>query len=82
MAKNADLILFGGKVHTLDAVGTTATAIAVRKGQILAVGSGDRIEKLAGPRARRIDLAGAIVHPSRTPHGSLGPAHHCQAHST
>lgn len=61
--KTADLILFGGKVYTLDAAGTTATAIAVSKGQILAVGSDDQIEKLAGLGTRKIDLAGAIVLP-------------------
>jgi len=61
--KTADLILFGGKIYTLDAAGTTATAIAVSKGKILAVGSDDQIEKLAGPGARRIHLAGAIVLP-------------------
>ena len=61
--KIADLILSGGKVHTLDATGTTATAIAVQKGKILAVGSDDQMEKLAGPGARRINLAGATVVP-------------------
>jgi len=61
--KIADLILSGGKVHTLDATGTTATAIAVQKGKILAVGSDDQTEKLAGPGARRINLAGATVVP-------------------
>ena len=61
--KTADLILFGGKAYTLDAAGTTATAIAVSKGTILAVGSDDQMEKLAGPGARRINMAGAIVLP-------------------
>ncbi|MBC8446398.1 MAG: amidohydrolase [Chloroflexi bacterium] len=61
--KTADLILFGGKVYTLDAAGTTATAIAVSKGQILAVGSDEQVEKLAGSGARRVDLAGAVVLP-------------------
>jgi len=63
MTGNADTILFGGKVYTLDDAGTTATAIAASKGHILAVGSDEQIEKVAGPEARRIDLAGAVVLP-------------------
>jgi predicted amidohydrolase YtcJ len=61
--KIADLILSGGKVYPLNTAGTTATAIAVSKGRILATGSDDEIEKLAGPGARRIDLAGTVVLP-------------------
>jgi len=61
--KIADLILFGGKVYTLDAAGTTATAIAVSKGKIHAVGSDEQVEKLTCPGARRVDLAGTIVLP-------------------
>jgi predicted amidohydrolase YtcJ len=62
-AKKADLILFGGQVHTLDAAGTRAAAVAVSEGRILAVGSDDEIGRLAGPETRRIDLAGAVVLP-------------------
>jgi len=61
--KKADLILFGGKVYTFDAAGTEPSAIAVSEGQILAVGSDDEIVKLAGPEARKMHLAGAVVLP-------------------
>jgi hypothetical protein len=60
---NADIILFGGKVYCLDPRGTTATAIAVKNGHILAVGSDAQIEKFADPGTGRIDLAGAVVLP-------------------
>jgi len=61
--KPADVILFGGKVHTLDAAGTVATAIAVGDERILAVDSDEQVERLAGPGTKRLDLAGAVVVP-------------------
>ena len=63
MSGNVDLILSGGKVYTLDGVGTVATAVAAGHGQILAVGSDAQVEKLAGPGTRRINLAGNVVLP-------------------
>lgn len=61
--QNADVILLGGKVHTLDATGTVATAVAVSKGKILAVGSDDQVIRFADPTTRRMNLAGAVVLP-------------------
>lgn len=40
-----------------------AQAVAIRGGEILAVGSDEEIEGLAGPETRRIDLQGATVLP-------------------
>ncbi len=57
------LVLFGGTVHTLDDAGTAATAVAVSRGKIVAVGSDAEITRLAGPRTRRIDLGGSVVLP-------------------
>ena len=51
---NADTILLNGKIVTLDAAAPAAEALAVRDGQIMAVGKSDDIRKLAGP-ATRID---------------------------
>jgi len=59
----ADLILTNGKIYTLDAAGTIASAVAVADEQIKAVGSDEQIARLASPRTRRIDLAGAVVLP-------------------
>ena len=52
------LILFNGKVLTVDDQFTIAEAVAVRDGRVLAVGSTANIKRLAGPDTRLIDLAG------------------------
>ena len=59
----ADLVLTGGAVHTLDAVRSTARAIAVRDGRIAALGAARDLERLIGPSTRRIDLRGRCVVP-------------------
>jgi predicted amidohydrolase YtcJ len=60
----ADLVLTGGSVLTMDAARRTAEAVAVRAGRIVAIGSSAEIERLGGPRTRRIDLAGRTLLPS------------------
>ncbi|HEV8345139.1 MAG TPA: amidohydrolase family protein [Vicinamibacterales bacterium] len=57
------LVLYNGKVLTVDERFTVAEAVAVRDGRILAVGSTDQIKRLAGPETRAIDLAGRTVVP-------------------
>ena len=57
------LILFNGKVLTVDDRFTVAEAVAVRDRRILAVGSTDAIRRLAGPTTRLVDLAGLSVVP-------------------
>ncbi|NOT27149.1 MAG: amidohydrolase [Acidobacteria bacterium] len=59
----ADLILSNGKIITVDERFTIAQAVAVRGDQIVAVGTNQEIERLAGPGARRIDLRGRAVIP-------------------
>ena len=59
----ADLVLVGGSVQTMDAVRRTASAVAVLGGRIVAVGPDREVAELAGPRTRRIDLAGRTVLP-------------------
>lgn len=61
--RGADLILFGGRVLTLDKAGTRTSAIAVRDGRVLAVGSDRDMMILAGPQTRRHDLGGRSVIP-------------------
>ncbi|MFI5261507.1 MAG: amidohydrolase [Candidatus Limnocylindrales bacterium] len=58
-----DLVLVGGSVLTLDGAGTRATAVAVGDGRITAVGDAAAVERLGGPRTRRIDLRGRAVLP-------------------
>jgi predicted amidohydrolase YtcJ len=57
------LVLYNGKVLTVDRGFTVAEAVAVRDGRILAVGTSDEIKRLIGPSTRAIDLAGRTVVP-------------------
>lgn len=59
----ADLVLTGGAVLTQDPACPRATAVAVSAGRVLAVGDDDAVLAMAGPRARRIELAGRTVVP-------------------
>ena len=71
IAAYPDMILHNGKVVTMDdtsfglntPVGTIAEAMAVRDGKILAVGSNDRILRMAGPKTDKIDVKGRMVMP-------------------
>ena len=57
------LVLYNGKVLTVDPQFTVAEAVAVRDGRILAVGSNTEIRRLVGPSTRMVDLAGKSVVP-------------------
>lgn len=59
----ADVVFVNGRIATLDAADANATAVAVRGGRFLAVGSDDKILALAGSAARRVDLGGRTVVP-------------------
>ena len=59
----AELILTGGTVWTGSHGHPTAEAIAVRGGQIIAIGSTPDIQRFKGPRTREIDLHGRLVVP-------------------
>lgn len=63
LVRYADLVLFNGKVLTVDAEFTVAEAVAVRDGRVLAVGGSDEILLLAGPETERVDLNGRSVTP-------------------
>ncbi|MBI3940963.1 MAG: amidohydrolase family protein [Acidobacteria bacterium] len=58
-----DMVLYNGKVLTVDEKFSIAEALAVRDGKILAVGTTDRILKMAGPKTDRVDLQGSTVTP-------------------
>jgi predicted amidohydrolase YtcJ len=57
------LVLYNGKVLTIDAQFTVAEALAVRDGRILAVGTNEDVRRLAGPETRSIDVGGRSVVP-------------------
>jgi predicted amidohydrolase YtcJ len=57
------LILFHGRVLTVDAHDSVAEALAVRDGKIVAIGTDQEILLLAGAATRRIDLRGRTATP-------------------
>ena len=57
------MILFGGKIVTVDRTFSYAQAVAISNGKILAVGDNRTIRKLAGPATRQVDLGGKTVIP-------------------
>ncbi len=65
LIKYADFVFYNGEVLTADADRkfTIAEAVAIRDATILAVGSSERILRLAGPNTRRIDLRGRSLTP-------------------
>jgi len=60
--QEADLILFHGKIYTVDRVFTKAEAVAVKDGKILAVGS-DADIRGSWIAADTVDLGGKAVYP-------------------
>ncbi|MGA7795502.1 MAG: amidohydrolase [Candidatus Acidiferrales bacterium] len=62
-SQNADTILVNGKILTVDRQFSTREAVAIRDGNITAVGSNSDVRKQAGPKTRVIDLQGRTVIP-------------------
>jgi hypothetical protein len=61
--QNADLVLRGGKVVTVDARDTIASAVAVRGKRIAAVGSDEDISRWIGPGTEVVELRGRALLP-------------------
>ena len=61
--EDADLVLFNGKVITVDPSDAIAQAVAVKDGLILAVGTDAEILAHAGRNTQRVDLKGLTVTP-------------------
>src|SRR6266567_4577332 len=59
----ADLILHRGLFTTLARTQPTATAVAIRDGRFLAVGTDKEVMSLAGPKTKIVDLKGRRVLP-------------------
>ena len=62
-AQPADKIYHNGAVLTLDSKGTTAQAVAVRGGKVVATGADAAIRKVAGPATKLTDLKGKTLVP-------------------
>jgi len=58
-----DVVFLDGKIATLDAKGSSASAVAVKDGRFVAVGSTKAIRKLAGKKTRVVSLGGKTVVP-------------------
>jgi predicted amidohydrolase YtcJ len=79
-----DTVLFNGKISTQDAKDSTVQAIAIRGGDVLAVGTNVKVKQLAGKKTRMIDLGGRRVVPGQIDghlHG-LRNGYHCFTNAT
>ena len=65
-AQTADTVLFNGKILTVDKDFSVQQALAIGHGQVLASVSSAAMKKLAGDKARLIDLGGRTVIPGLT----------------
>src|SRR5256885_3927761 len=63
MHRGADLVFVGGRVFTAARVRPWATALAIRDGRIIAVGTDTQVERWSEKGTRRIDLHGHVVVP-------------------
>jgi predicted amidohydrolase YtcJ len=63
LGDEADLILYHGKIVTVDRLFSTRDAMAVKAGRILQVGSNADILKFKGARTESLDLDGKMVLP-------------------
>ena len=60
---NADLILFNGQFNTVDRDNPQASAVAIREGRFVTVGTDAQAMALRGPGTQVIDLKGRCVIP-------------------
>ncbi|WP_344660299.1 amidohydrolase [Catenulispora subtropica] len=61
--RQADLIVRGGRIHTLDAAGSVVSSLAVAGGRIAAAGDDRETAALLGPATEVVDLDGRTVIP-------------------
>src|SRR5689334_22408867 len=57
-AQQADMILYNGKILTVDSNFTIAQAVAISGNKIAATGADQAILAMAGPNTQKIDLKG------------------------
>jgi predicted amidohydrolase YtcJ len=62
----ANLILYNGNIHTMDAATPRAQAAAITGNQVLAVGSDAQMRALLAPKGEAVDLRGRTVVPGFT----------------
>src|SRR6266404_3336734 len=62
-APGAETIIHGGKIATMDARNTIASAIAIQDGKVQATGTDVEIDRYRGPQTKVIDARGRTVIP-------------------
>ncbi len=60
---NMDRIFFNGQIYTVDPQYPEASAVAVKNGIVMAVGSDEEVKALAGSATDMVDLKGAFMCP-------------------
>jgi hypothetical protein len=65
-ASSADTVLLNGRIYTVNPRQPWAEALAVRGGNIVAVGTAAQIQKYRGPSTKVIDAGGRLVLPGFT----------------
>lgn len=58
-----DLIIYNGKVNTVDKNNSIEEAVAIKDNKIIAVGNNDEVCRLAGEKTKKIDAKGNTVMP-------------------
>lgn len=66
LAQSADTVLFNGKIVIVDKDFSVQQALAIGNGRIVATGSSAAMKKLAGDKAKLVDLGGRTVIPGLT----------------
>jgi predicted amidohydrolase YtcJ len=66
LAQSADTVLFNGKIVTVDKDFSVQQAVAIGNGRIVANGTSAAMKKLAGDKAKLVDLGGRTVIPGLT----------------
>lgn len=59
----ADMVIWNGKIYTVDDVNPFAEAVAIKSGKILAVGTKQTIQNFVGDQTQLIDLQGKFLYP-------------------
>lgn len=65
MALTADVVMTNGKFVTADERFSVASAVAIYRGRIVAIGDNDAVRSMAGAATRSIDLKGQCVVPGQ-----------------
>lgn len=61
--QQADLMIYGGNIYTVDSINSKVDAVAVKDGKILATGSRQEMEVLSSEKTERIHLEGRTMIP-------------------